>query len=129
MPEIKLQLLEWSDTRLWFKIREIEDNIPSTLDYDEFDDYLLIFKFSDDSILEVKWEVDDVNNRVNFDIFSENTADKEWSFTADMWGIKWAKKVRFNTLTIKWKVLNSVSIPDVLQNNWAWTSTDNNLWD
>lgn len=129
MPEIKLQLKEWSDTRLWFKIKEIEDNVPSTLDYDEFDDYLLIFKFSDDSILEVKWEVDDVNNRVNFDIFSENTDGKEWSFTADMWWIKWAKKVRFNTLTIKWKVLNSVSIPDVLQNNWDWTSTDNNLWD
>ena len=33
------------------------------------------------------------------------------SLTADIWGIKGQKKVRFNQKTIKWKVLPSVKVP------------------
>ena len=126
-----MQLLEWSDTRIRFKINEIVDNVPSTLDYDDFTDYLLEIRFDDDSFLEVKGTVDITTspNTVYFDIYWEYTEDKQWTFTADLWGVKGVKKVRFNPTTIKWKVLNSVFIPDVLQNNWSWTSTDNNSWD
>ena len=53
-----MQLLEWSDTRIRFKINEIVDNVPSTLDYDDFTDYLLEIRFDDDSFLEVKGTVD-----------------------------------------------------------------------
>ena len=104
-----MQLLEWSDTRVRFKINEIEDNITSVLDYDDFTDYRL----------EIKGTVDDTTdpNTVYFDIFSEYTNDKQWTFTADIWGTKNEKKVRFNPTTIKWKVLNSVKIPDGVQNN------------
>lgn len=125
-----MQILEWSDTRVRFKINEIEDNISSVLDYDDFTDYLLEIKFADDSELEIKWTVDTTTNpnTVYFDIFSEYTEDKEWTFTADLWGCKDEKKVRFNPTTIKWKILNSVKIPDVLQNNNSWDSTDNDLW-
>jgi hypothetical protein len=112
-----MQLLEWSDTRLRFKIKEIIDNVSSDLDLTDFTTYLLEIQFSDDSTLEVEWEVDDDTWTVTFDILSEDTENKEWALTADLWGTKWAKKVRFNPTTIKWKVLNSVKIPDVLQDS------------
>ena len=114
-----MQILEWSDTRVRFKINEIEDNISSVLDYDDFTDYRLEIKFADDTLLEIKGTVDDTTNpnTVYFDIFSEYTDAKEWTFTADIWGTKNEKKVRFNPTTIKWKVLNSVKIPDGVQNN------------
>lgn len=119
-----MQILEWSDTRIRFKITEIEDNIAETLDYDDFDDYLLEIKFADESLLEIKWEVDDDTNTVYFDIFSEYTADKDWAFTADIWWVKWVKKVRFNPTTIKWKVLNSIYIPNGVQDDGGWDTTD-----
>lgn len=106
-------LLEWSDTRVRFKIREIENNITYDLDYTDYTKYLLEIKFADDDILEVEWTVDNETQTVYFDIFGERTDGKEWSLTADIWGTKWVKKVRFNPTTIKGKVLNSVKIPDV----------------
>lgn len=110
-----MQILEWSDTRVRFKIREIENSINYDLDLTEYTDYKLEIKFADDSLLEVNWVVD--SGTVYFDIFWEYTDWKEWSLTADIRGINWVKKVRFNPTTIKGKVLNSVVVPDVLQND------------
>ncbi len=110
-----MQLLEWSDTRVRFKIKEIENNISSDLDLTDYTDYKLEIQFADDSLLEINWVVD--MNTVYFDIFGEYTDWKEWNLTADIRGLNGVKKVRFNPATIKWKVLNSVVVPDVLQNN------------
>lgn len=110
-----MQILEWSDTRVRFKIREIENGINYDLDLTEYTKYKLEIRFADDSLLEVDGVVED--GTVYFDIFWEYTDWKEWSLTADIWGLKGVKKVRFNPATIKWKVLNSVAVPDVLQNN------------
>lgn len=110
-----MQLLEWSDTRVRFKIKEIENNISSDLNLSDYTDYKLEIQFADDSLLEINWVVDD--DTVYFDIFWEDTDWKEWALTADIWGIKGVKKVRFNPTTIKWKVLNSVYVPNVLQND------------
>lgn len=110
-----MQLLEWSDTRVRFKIREVENNINYDLDLTEYTDYKLEIQFADDSLLEVNGVVEDWT--VYFDIFWEYTEWKEWSLTADIWGINGVKKVRFNPTTIKGKVLNSVYVPDVLQND------------
>ena len=110
-----MQILEWSDTRVRFKIREIENNITYDFDLTEFTDYKLEIKFADDSLIEIDWVVDDWT--VYFDIFWEYTDWKEWSLTADIWGINGVKKVRFNPTTIKGKVLNSVYVPNVLQND------------
>lgn len=110
-----MQLLEWSDTRVRFKIREIENNITYDFDLTEFSDYKLEIKFADDSLIEIDWVVEDWT--VYFDIFWEYTDWKEWSLTADIWGINGVKKVRFNPTTIKGKVLNSVYVPNVLQND------------
>ena len=110
-----MQLLEWSDTRVRFKIREVENNINYDLDLTEYTDYKLEIQFADDSLREIDGVVEDWT--VYFDIFWEYTEWKEWSLTADIWGINGVKKVRFNPTTIKGKVLNSVYVPDVLQNN------------
>ena len=118
-------LLEWSDTRVRFKVREVEDNLTSDLDLWEFTEYRLEIQFSDDTIKEFIGAIDTAMNEIVFDIFWEDTANKEWSFKYDVWGIKWAKKVRFNSDTKKWKILNSVTIPNVLQESTTWTSTDN----
>ena len=50
-----MQILEWSDTRVRFKIREIENNINYDLDLDDYDEYKLEIKFADDSLLEIDW--------------------------------------------------------------------------
>lgn len=110
-----MQLLEWSDTRVRFKIREVENNINYDLDLTEYTDYKLEIQFADDSLLEINGVVED--GTVYFDIYWEDTKGKEWSLTADIWGINGVKKVRFNPTTIKGKVLNSVYVPDVLQND------------
>ena len=110
-----MQILEWSDTRVRFKIKEIENNISYDLDLTDYTDYRLEIKFADDSLLEINWVVDD--DTVYFDIFWEYTDWKEWNLTADIWGINWVKKIRFNPTTIKGKVLNSVVVPNVLQND------------
>lgn len=110
-----MQILEWSDTRVRFKIREIENNITYDLDLTEYTGYKLEIQFADDSLLEIDWVVEDWT--VYFDIFWEYTEGKEWSLTADIWGINGVKKVRFNPTTIKGKVLNSVYVPNVLQND------------
>ena len=120
-----MQILEWSDTRVRFKVREVEDNLTSDLDLWEFTEYRLEIQFSDDTIKEFIGAIDTAMNEIVFDIFWEDTANKEWSFKYDVWGIKWAKKVRFNSDTKKWKILNSVTIPNVLQESTTWTSTDN----
>jgi len=112
-----MQLLEWSDTRVRFKIREVENNINYDLDLTEYTDYKLEIQFSDDSLIEINGEVDSDTDTVYFDIFGEYTEGKEWSLTADIWGINGVKKVRFNPTTIKGKVLNSVYVPNVLQND------------
>lgn len=119
-----MQLLEWSDTRVRFKIREIEDNINYDLDLDDYTDYLLEIKFADDSILEIEWVVDDETDTVYFDVFSEYTEWKAWSISADIWWKKWVKRVRFNPSTIKWKVLSSVYVPNVMQDNWSQDASD-----
>lgn len=110
MKQIKIQLLEWSDTRLRFKdIKEIENWVSYSYDLSELDDYLLVIQFDDDRILEVKgtieWET------IVFDIFWEQTENHEWNFKADLWWLKGVKKIRFNSLTIKWKILHSVTVP------------------
>lgn len=110
-----MQLLEWSDTRVRFKIKEIEDSITYDLDLTDYTEYKLEIRFADDSLLEVNWVVDSWT--VYFDIFWEYTDWKEGWLTADIWWIKGVKKVRFNPTTIKWKVLNSVVVPNVLQND------------
>lgn len=112
-----MQLLEWSDTRVRFKIREIENNINYDLDLDDYDEYKLEIKFADDSLLEIDWVVDENEDLVYFDIFSEYTEGKAGSLTADIWGKKGVKRVRFNPSTIKWKVLSSVYVPNVMQDN------------
>lgn len=105
-----MQLLEWSDYRIRFKIKEIEDWISYDMDLTDFTDYVMELQFADDSILEIKWSI--VSNTIAFDIYWEYTENKEWSFKADIWGIKWLKKVRFNPKTIKWKILDSVIVPE-----------------
>lgn len=110
-----MQILEWSDTRVRFKIRETENNITYDFDLTEFTDYKLEIKFADDSLIEIDWVVEDWT--IYFDIFWEYTDWKEWAFVADIWGINGVKKVRFNPTTIKGKVLNSVYVPNVLQND------------
>lgn len=112
-----MQILEWSDTRVSFKIREIENNVSYDLDLDDYDTYKLEIRFADDSLLEINWVVSDTDDLVYFDIFWEYTDWKEWAFSADLRGLKGVKKVRFNPTTIKWKVLDSVYIPDVVQDN------------
>lgn len=112
-----MQLLEWSDTRVRFKIREVENNINYDLDLTDYSKYRLEIQFADDSLLEVEWVVDNDTDTVYFDIFGEYTEWKEGNLTADIRGLKGAKRVRFNPSTIKWKVLNSVYVPNVLQNN------------
>ena len=111
-----MQLLEWSDTRVRFRIKEVENNLASDLDLTEYSEYRLEIRFADDSVREIIWVVDNTTNphSVYFDIFWEYTDWKEWSLTADIWGTKWVKKVRFNPNTIKGKVLNSVVVPDVM---------------
>lgn len=112
-----MQILEWSDTRVSFKIREIINKVSTDLDLDTFDKYKLEIKFADDSLIEIDWEIDPNEDKVNFDIFSEFTNGKEWAFTADVWGVTGVKRVRFNPTTIKWKILNSVYVPDVVQDS------------
>lgn len=112
-----MQLLEWSDTRVRFKIREIENNINYDLDLDDYSWYKLEIQFADDSIREIDGVVDDVTDTVYFDIFWEYTKGKEWGLKADLWWVKGVKKVRFNPTTIKGKVLNSVFVPNVMQND------------
>lgn len=104
-----MQLLEWSDTRVRFKIKEIENNITYDFDLTYFTWYKLEIRFSDDSLREINWVID--NGTLYFDIFWEFTKWKEWSLKADIWWVKDLKKVRFNQKTIKWKVLSSVEIP------------------
>ena len=110
-----MQILEWSDTRLRFKISETENNITTDLELSDFTDYLLEIRFSDDSTIEVKWTID--SGTVYFDVYGEYTEWHNGSIYADLRGIKWVKKVRFNPTTIKGKVLSSVIVPDGLQNN------------
>ena len=110
-----MQLLEGSDTRVRFKIKEIENSVVSDLDLTDYTDYKLEIKFADESLLEINWVVD--SDTVYFDIFGEYTDWKEGALTADLWWINGVKKVRFNPTTIKWKVLNSVVVPNVLQND------------
>ena len=104
-----MQILEWSDTRVRFKVREIENNITYDFDLTEFTGYKLEIRFSDDSLLEVNWVVDSWT--LYFDIYWENTDWKAGSIKADIRWVKNLKKVRFNPTTIKWKVLPSVNIP------------------
>ena len=115
MIYIIMQILEWSDTRLRFKISETEDSVTTDLDLSDFTEYLLEIRFSDDSTIEIKWTVD--SGTVYFDVYGEYTDWKGGSIKADLRGIKWVKKVRFNPSTIKGKVLSSVTVPNVLQNN------------
>ena len=119
-----MQLLEWSDTRVRFKIREVDDNTTYDLDLDDYTWYKLEIEFADDSLLEVDWVVDDDTGTVYFDIYWEYTDWKEWSLKADIWGVKGIKKVRFNRDTIKGKVLNSVFVPHVMQNDTSNNATD-----
>lgn len=103
-------LLEWSDYRVRFKIKEKENWISYDMDLTEFTDYVMEIQFSDDSIQEIKWTI--VWTTIAFDIFWEYTENKEWSFKADIWWLKELKKVRFNEKTIKWKILDSVTVPE-----------------
>ena len=105
-----MQILEWSDTRIRFKIKEIENNITYDFDLSTFTDYKLEIRFSDDSLYEVEWVVD--NGTLYFDIYWEYTEWKSGSIKADIWGTKNLKKVRFNPTTIKWKILPSVTVPE-----------------
>lgn len=104
-----MQILEWSDTRVRFKVKEIEDNTASDLDLTSFTGYKLEIRFSDDSLYEVNWVVD--NWTIYFDIYWEYTEWKRGSLKADIWGVKDLKKVRFNPSTIRGKVLPSVTVP------------------
>ena len=104
-----MQILEWSDTRVRFRIREIENNITYDFDLTEFTGYKLEIRFSDDSLIEINWVVDSWT--LYFDIFWEYTEWKAGAMKADIWGVKELKKVRFNPTTIKWKVLPSVYVP------------------
>ena len=105
-----MQILEWSDTRVRFKVKEIENNTTSDLDLTQFTKYKLEIRFADDSLLEVDWVVDSWT--LYFDIYWENTDWKAGSIKADIRWVKNLKKVRFNPSTIKWKVLNSVYVPN-----------------
>lgn len=106
-----MQILEWSDTRVRFKVREIENNITYDFDLTEFTGYKLEIRFSDDSLLEVNWVIDSWT--LYFDIFWEYTEWKSGTIKADIRWVKGLKKVRFNSSTIKWKILSSVDIPNV----------------
>lgn len=104
-----MQILEWSDTRVRFKVKEIENNTTSDLDLTSFTGYKLEIRFSDDSLYEVNWVVDSWT--IYFDIYWEYTEWKTGSLKADIWGVKDLKKVRFNPSTIRGKVLPSVTVP------------------
>lgn len=109
-----MQLLEWSDAQVRFKIKEVENNVAINIDLDDYDNILLVIKFSTWKITEfigTKWD----ESIVTFDIYSENTKWKSWSLTADIWWVKWVKRVRFNAKTIKWKILPSIKVP---RNEW-----------
>ncbi len=107
-----MQILEWSDTRVRFKVKEIENNSTSDLDLTQYTKYKLEIRFSDDSLLEIDWVVDSWT--IYFDIFWEYTIWKSGSIKADIRWVKDLKKVRFNPSTIKWKILSSVHIPNVM---------------
>ena len=104
-----MQILEWSDTRVRFKIKETENNITYDFDLTEFTWYKLEIRFSDDSVKEFNWVVDSWT--LYFDIFWEFTEWKSGGIKADIRGVKNLKKVRFNSTTIKGKVLPSVYVP------------------
>lgn len=106
-------LLEGSDALLRFRVRERINGVLENIDFDDYDVIQLIIKFANDKILYVQWEpeTEAVDSIVDFSIFSEQTTNRVGSLTADIWGIKGQKKVRFNQKTIKWKVLPSIKVP------------------
>lgn len=111
-------LLEWSDTLLRFRVREVEDGVLQNIDFDDYDAIELIIRFADDKVLYVVWEpeLEAEYSIVDFSLYSENTIKKVWNLTADIWWIKWNKRVRFNSKTLKWKVLPSVKVPKWVAN-------------
>lgn len=108
-----MQLLEGSDALLRFKVLVKEDWVLNNIDFDDYDLIELIIKFADDRYLTVIWQPEEIVtfSIVDFSIFSEQTKWKVGNLTADIWWIKWQKRIRFNKKTIKWKVLPSVKVP------------------
>jgi hypothetical protein len=108
-----MELLEWSDSLVRFRILEKENWVFNNIDFDDYPLIELIIKFSDDKIVHFVWEIDNTTTYsvMKFNIFSEQTKWKVWSFTADIWWINGQKRIRFNKRTLKWKVLPSVKVP------------------
>lgn len=103
-------LLEGSDTQIKFKIQEIEGSVKSDLNLTQYDKFLWVLAFVDESQLELVGKVE--NGVVVFDIFGENTLWKAGTLKMDIRGLKEMKKVRFNAKTIKGKILSSIKMPD-----------------
>ena len=105
---------EWSDTQFRFHITEHSSCWEeSEVDLSNYDKLILTIKYSDWSIVDYLWEVDETKNSiVVFDILSEATVWRVWEIKADVWWLKDNQKHRFNEETIKWKVLNSLKVPE-----------------
>ena len=107
-----MYLLEWRDSQLRFRIKEIEGNLKTDLNLDEYDKFLGVIKFSDDRVLEINAEKEELS--IVFNIYGEQTKGRSWSLSMDIWWIKWVKKIRFNPKTIKGKILSSIKMPNVM---------------
>lgn len=108
-----MKLLEGSDALLRFKIKQIQDWVVNRINFADYDAIQLVVKFADGRIVFFLWVPEDnlTYSICDFSIFSEFTKGKVGSCTADIRWIKGVKRVRFNSKTIKWKVLPSVKVP------------------
>lgn len=105
-----MYLLEWSDTQIKFKIREVQGERKSDLNLNDYERILGIIEFNEEKKIEVIWRIEDWV--VIFDLFGENTKGNAGNLKMDIRGVKGLKKIRFNAKTIKGKVLDSIKVPN-----------------
>ena len=114
-------ILEGSDTQLTFQIQKKTSSWQTTqVDLTVYDKILLEMRYID-GIVEYEWELvdgDNTHSKVTFDILSESTKWRTGKIKCDIRGVKNEQKVRFNTRTIVWEVLYSLTIPT------EWTAND-----
>lgn len=111
-----LNILEGSDTRVKFHITEIEDGVENGVDLGDYDKVVLHIKYFNE-IIEIDGTVcTEDTSYVTFDLLSEQTKDRAGDIQAEIWGIQWAKKVRFNSFLIDGAVLHSIKIPEWVVN-------------
>lgn len=107
-----MQILEWSDIQLTFKITETEWNTTTDVDLTDYDKVILTIALWG-VVLDIEWEVDwEDSSKVVFDLLSEQTKNRCWWVQADIRWLKNAKKLRFNLETIQWTILHSIKVPE-----------------